>query len=1799
MKIYAKKIKLPVAFLEQLRYNGIVYMGLFHLYGESPQIEHRIIGGKRNDMKKALAMILSLIMLLSMIPAAFAAEGAELLTTAPAHGDTVVIYYPAGGQVISTNVNTYNGNDRFDGVSVTVADNKIAEIPSDALVLDTTIDANGYYTFTMDGKYLTSGESGNALFLADTASDFSLWTLESAAEEGSWYIKNVNAAYSGKGQYIEYFHAFTMYGFSEEKKDIYTFQFFKTGEKAVCAVPAATPAGGGVAAGTTVTLTCATEGATIYYSFDNATWTKYTEPVAINESCTLYSYAEANGVESGVASYDYVVGIMNIKEALQAGKVVGATVVGQLAYRFGNFGSINSSIIQAKIDGEIYALQVYNALDYDGNNNPIEIGDWVALTGTLGAYGGVQQISSCTEVRKAEESEKLGEDAKDAQVFEDFEEILANHANYLSEYVMIKNVQLGTYSSDGSTAVTDSKGNVMNIYRAAAYPTDIDPATDLVNLYCAVSQYNTTKQLRNGSSKDYRPVSDAKGPTVTRVNLANAEVGADYKFEVTVTDASDVSSVAMQVLEDGNVIYEAEMQADGDNYSAVIPGDKIGTKALTVVISAKDGWDPANSTEEEFELTVIDLPQIIAYMPGANAATGADKRPVIAVTFANVGEDYTVEMLLNGEAVTATIDGATASYTPASDLADGKYQVEVTVTRNDGKQASIAWSFNVGDVQYQLYFGQLHSHTAQYSDGTGTLAQAYDYAKNQAKNVDFLAVTDHSNYFDNSSNLGDMMDPTKGLKTADGTKTLWQEALETAKSYNDDTFVALYGYEMTWSGQYGHINTFNTQGIESRNNSKYVVKNGPGLVAYYDKVVEVADWQKAQGYSTLINQFNHPGTTFGTFEDFAHYSPAYDEYITMVEVGNGEGKVGGSMYWPSYNYYDDALAKGWHLAPTNNQDNHKGAWGDSNTCRDVIYTDDFSVEGLYQAMRDMRMYATEDNDLEIIYTLNGENMGTIMSLEDDAKLTITVDFNDPTDRVQTISIIGNGGKTVEKKTVNAKSGTWTVELDNDYSYYYIRIDQADSDIAVTAPVWTKETVKIGLGAISKDTTIELKGEPITFTIPVYNYEEVSGDAAASEADFTVTKVVYSIDGKAVKTIQKPKFVNGGSNVLSIDTNDDVFEWKWTPSKTGRFTMSVDLYGKYRGTDHVFSGNLSFTVRDGADMKTMLIDAGHANFYVSGNYADSDTGLIELGAQYGVKSAHITEPITDEILADCDLLVLTVPFRGASISVLDVLYTDDELAAIKKYADNGGNLIVSSKSDRLEPSTEEEWASNISNEILEAIGATARIGKGIVSDIENMTNESYRLHFTGKEYYNWDNPLNAYLIENTNLMFSCYNAAPVILNDAEPIVKAFDTSFVSSYPEYYNGGKNITSTDMKSKWYYDACGDQEDVVVMAYEELPGGGFCITSGVTFFSTFEVKVEVESASTLQNSNYQMVVNLFKMLNPAEITPIADIHKANKENVAYTIEGYVTANASGYDKNTAFFDCIYLQDDSGRGINVFPVSGNYQVGQKLRISGMTSSYMGEIELNSGNDYGGEITDITLDDYEYTDEDGVKYTGYAARAALLDVAITMANKQTVETYTIDDSKLNEVLHEVAQENMPKIETKGETTGQNLGEQDLMEIVTTESSMSKNNVGNLVEIYGKIVKVEYDANGVVGVLHVNDGSGVAKVFLDGYIDCDCGFATRNADGCTKGADGYHDLSACTVGAMARVRGIASIGQNSYEKASSIGPRIRIRNRADIEVWQNEVPKTGESVSLVWVGVIMLIALVGLCGVVVARKRYNH
>ena len=458
------------------------------------------------------------------------------------------------------------------------------------------------------------------------------------------------------------------------------------------------------------------------------------------------------------------------------------------------------------------------------------------------------------------------------------------------------------------------------------------------------------------------------GEVIEQIKSHN--ISDDLEIRVNASDDRRIDSVVLYYRNTGETEYK-EMLLSKDNgvYVGIIEKAKLSTDGFEYYIGISDGTNTVNLPADKsnpYTITITDMdiegPTISRVYPSHNYNTGSEAKPLIGADFKDrtgINTD-SIKLTLDGVDITSksTIAEDSIRYTPETDLSEGTHNLKLELEDSSDKKNKTTkeWSFYVGEEEINTYFGQIHSHT-NLSDGLGDIDEAYDYARNKAK-VDFLAVTDHSNWFDNES-LANINDGSASEE--------WKLAQATANEKNDDgNFVAMYGYEMSWSastGGYGHMNTYNTPGFETRTNSSMTLKK------YYETL-------KTQPQS--ISMFNHPGETFGDFEGFAHYDEAIDELITLIEVGNSDGDINSNNYFPSYDKYIEALDKGWHIAPTNGQDNHKGKWGDANTTRTVVQTSELTRENVYQAMRDRNVYSTEDENLEVIYKINGNTMGSIL-----------------------------------------------------------------------------------------------------------------------------------------------------------------------------------------------------------------------------------------------------------------------------------------------------------------------------------------------------------------------------------------------------------------------------------------------------------------------------------------------------------------------------------------------------------------------------------------------------------------------------------------------------------------------------------------------------------------------------------------------------------------------------------------------------------------------------------------------------
>jgi hypothetical protein len=350
--------------------------------------------------------------------------------------------------------------------------------------------------------------------------------------------------------------------------------------------------------------------------------------------------------------------------------------------------------------------------------------------------------------------------------------------------------------------------------------------------------------------------------------------------------------------------------------------------------------------------------------------------------------------------------------------------------------ASLAAEHEAAEPQYNLYFGDLHSHTS-YSDGTGLPDDAFTMARGAG--ADFLAITDH--YF-----------PLTDVE--------WQALRDSADDHTvDGEFVGMAGYEYYLPG----INEVNIYGTE-------VLAPHSGLTpeAYYEGdrmtggsfIPWIYDWIAEQ--PGAIGQWNHP-LSYGCpvcwdFYQFDYCTAERDAAMGMIECYNWGYRDSS---------YVKALDAGWHMMPTATEDDHYGDWISPLGIRTVLLAPSLTREDLYDAMRDGRGYATLDANLEIRFDVNGAAMGSDLSSPGADRYTASIQIFDPDvagDEITLVEIVSDNNVTVCSFTPNSNSFTeLDIELSGDGAprYFFVRVTtvsplngEVEGLTAWTAPVWT-------------------------------------------------------------------------------------------------------------------------------------------------------------------------------------------------------------------------------------------------------------------------------------------------------------------------------------------------------------------------------------------------------------------------------------------------------------------------------------------------------------------------------------------------------------------------------------------------------------------------------------------------------------------------------------------------------------------------------------------------------------------------
>jgi hypothetical protein len=360
--------------------------------------------------------------------------------------------------------------------------------------------------------------------------------------------------------------------------------------------------------------------------------------------------------------------------------------------------------------------------------------------------------------------------------------------------------------------------------------------------------------------------------------------------------------------------------------------------------------------------------------------------------------------------------------------------------------------------QYNFYFGNIHSHSS-YSDGNKDSTASgyyypgddYRYAKG-SYHMDFLGISEHNHY--SSVN-------NPGMHVADYAHGLYQA--DTAN--NDGSFVCMYGFEWGVISSGGHVVTYGVPGLIGWETGSGAWGPTNNYTIYCAKSNYANFWPLVNAYPSAFCTLAHPQT--GDYTDLAGaaaYSSSADSAIAGVAIRSGSAFSTTTDYSdPAPTLYENVylktLAKGYHLGPTADQDNHYTTFGRNNRIRTVVLANSLKRDSIMAAYKAMRFYASDDWNAQVTFTVNGNYMGSNISTNSNSSIYVSVTDPDAGDNIDSIKIYyGSPGSGINATVLAYNTGsntlnfTHTTIATNTY-YYFARIKQVDGDIIWTSPVW--------------------------------------------------------------------------------------------------------------------------------------------------------------------------------------------------------------------------------------------------------------------------------------------------------------------------------------------------------------------------------------------------------------------------------------------------------------------------------------------------------------------------------------------------------------------------------------------------------------------------------------------------------------------------------------------------------------------------------------------------------------------------
>jgi hypothetical protein len=379
----------------------------------------------------------------------------------------------------------------------------------------------------------------------------------------------------------------------------------------------------------------------------------------------------------------------------------------------------------------------------------------------------------------------------------------------------------------------------------------------------------------------------------------------------------------------------------------------------------------------------------------------------------------------------AASDGGCAS-APVTAGAEGVYRVRASWA----PQGLTAESnpMVVSAEEPRLLWGDLHGHS-NWSDGSAVPEDYLRYARDVAA-LDVAALTDHDHW---------------GSPFLDKAPERWAEIKRVTERFDEPgRFVTLLGYEWThWI--YGHRHVLYLRGDGELLSS---------VDSRYDTPAKL--WNALRGRDALTFAHHSAGGPVPTDWSFAP-DPVL-EPVTEIASVHGSSEALDSpkpIYDPvPGNFVRDELDRGYRFGFVGSGDSHDGHPGLPQLVGPsgglaAIWSDALTREGVFEALRARRVYATNGPRIWLRVSLAGHRMGESLaasSLGTDAELVVQAVAPEPIERIDVVhagrvetSAPGGGKREISLR--------WVAPALRAGEYLYVRVVQQDGGAAWSSPFY--------------------------------------------------------------------------------------------------------------------------------------------------------------------------------------------------------------------------------------------------------------------------------------------------------------------------------------------------------------------------------------------------------------------------------------------------------------------------------------------------------------------------------------------------------------------------------------------------------------------------------------------------------------------------------------------------------------------------------------------------------------------------